>query len=126
MINILLIDDNLGFIEVFKEMLLESSMQFNLVEASNPIEGLEKLARHNYNFHFIICDFFLPIQNGTDLLDIVKAHNKAIICLLISGDEVQKAKHAPCVDGFFSKFDTHEVIEFLKANSEKQAFKMIG
>lgn len=117
MINILFVDDNLGFIHLFKELLVESSIRFNLVEASNPLEGLEQFIKYNYNFHYIICDFFLPIQNGTDFLDIVKSHNSTIVCLLISADESLRKKVSPSVDCFFSKSETTAVVKYLKNNA---------
>jgi len=72
MINILLIDDNLGFRHLLKELLKESTLSLNIVEADNPIEGLSQFHKYERKFDFIISDFFLPIQNGNDFLEIVK------------------------------------------------------
>ncbi len=117
MTNILLVEDNLGFRDLFKEFLKESSMQVKLIEANNPIEGLQLLTKYKYNFDFIICDFFLPIQNGNDFLEIVKSHNKTIKCLLISAEESSYSKKSPNIDKFFTKSDMVSLIKFLESNT---------
>ncbi|NOT79775.1 MAG: response regulator [Bacteriovoracaceae bacterium] len=116
MTNILLVEDNLGFRELIREHLVESNLKVRLIEANNPIEGLQLLTKHKYNFEFIICDFFLPIQNGTDFLDIAKSHNKSIKCLLISADEYLKNKSSPNIDKFFVKSDVESLIKYLQSN----------
>lgn len=113
MINILFVEDNPGFRHLFKEMLNESSLEFNLVEAINPLQGLELYIKNNCNFDYVICDFFLPIQNGDDFLEVVKSHNKSVICVLISADESVENKKFPHVDKFFAKSDAHLLIQFL-------------
>jgi len=115
-ITILLVEDNSGFRELFKEFLKESSLQVKLIEAINPIEGLQILEKQKYNFDFIICDYFLPIQNGNDFLEIVKGHNRSIKCILISAEEISHSKHLPNVDKFFTKSDIDSLITYLEFN----------
>ena len=112
-----MVEDNVGFRNLFKELLSESSLKFRLLEANNPMEGLELLKKHKYNFDYIICDFFLPIQNGNDFLEIVKSHNKNIICLLISSDESLRSKKSPNIDYFFDKSDVMSILKFLETHS---------
>ena len=114
MINILLVDDNLSFRHLFRELLSESSLKFKLVEANNPIEGLEQFKNYKYSFDFIICDFFLPIQNGNDFLEVVKSHEKNIICLLISADESLNSKKFKNIDYFFAKSDSSNLVKYLE------------
>lgn len=116
MTNILLVEDNLGFRELIREHLVDSNLKVRLIEANNPIEGLQLLMKHKYNFEFIICDFFLPIQNGIDFLDIAKSHNKSIKCLLISADEYLKNKNSPNIDKFFVKSDVESLIKYLQSS----------
>ena len=115
--NILLVEDNVGFRNLFKELLTESSLKYHLVEANNPLEGLDILRKYKYKFDYIICDFFLPIQNGNDFLEIVKSHNKDIICLLISSDESLRSKKSPNIDYFFDKSDVMAILKFLETHS---------
>jgi CheY-like chemotaxis protein len=97
MLNILIIDDNAGFRHLLREMLSETKLHFNLAEASDPIEALEEFKKYNYNFDYVLCDFFLPIQNGNDFLEMVKSYNKNITCYLMSGDEfVERKKSILC------------------------------
>lgn len=103
MLNILIIDDNAGFRELLREMLSETKLHFNLAEASDPIEALEEFKKYNYNFDYVLCDFFLPIQNGNDFLEMVKSYNKNITCFLMSGDNLVERKNQSYVDHFFDK-----------------------
>lgn len=117
MLNILLVEDNAGFRNLLKELFNESILKFRLFEANDPIEGLQLLKNQNYNFDYIICDFFLPIQNGNDFLEIVKSHNKNIICLLVSSDVSLRSKKAPGIDYFFDKHDVTSILKFLETHS---------
>ena len=114
MINILLIEDNIGYRELFRDLLSETSLKFNLIEADNPIQGLEKINSYHNDFQIVICDFFLPIQNGSDFIEVVHSHSKKIIFLLISADPSFANKKLPHVDYFFPKADTKSLINFLK------------
>lgn len=116
MINILMIDDNTAYIYYFRELLKESSLKFNLVEASNPLEGLEKFNKFLYLFDYIICDYYLPIQNGQDFLEIVKSHNVNILCLLISADDSLRPKSLRFIDNFFGKTNSEKIVEYLENN----------
>jgi CheY-like chemotaxis protein len=50
MTNILLVEDNIGFRELFREHLKERSLNVKLIEANDPIEGLQLLTKYKYNF----------------------------------------------------------------------------
>jgi two-component SAPR family response regulator len=114
MINILIVEDNVGFRHLLRDLLQESNLKFNLVEVDNPIEGLTQFTKYKYNFDFIISDFFLPIQNGNDFLELVKSHKKNIRCLLISADDSLQSKNYPYVDHFFSKSDVASLVRYLE------------
>jgi len=118
MTKILLVEDNHGFRELFKECLKEyiqdSSIKVTVVEAQNPIEGLQICTKHDYDFDFIVCDFFLPIQNGLDFLEIVKTHGKRIKCLLISAEQSSRLKISPYIDKFFLKSDMESLVKYLE------------
>lgn len=116
MIKILIVEDNPGFRHLLKEFLQESSLSFKLVEANNPIEGLDLFNKNDYNFDFVISDFFLPIQNGNDFLEVVKSHNKSIRCLLISADDNLVSKDYPYVDHFFPKSKANAIVKYLEVH----------
>lgn len=117
MINILIVDDNSGIREVLKDLLKESSLRFNVVEAENPIDALNLFKKHNYDFDYIICDFFLPIQNGTDFLEVVKSHKKNIKCFLMSSDDSLEERSFNHVDCFFDKSDLGKIVKKLELHS---------
>lgn len=114
MINILIVDDNSGIRELLKEHLRESSLRFNIVEAENPLEALNLFKKFNYDFDYIICDFFLPIQNGTDFLEVVKSHKKNITCFLMSSDDSLEERRFSHVDCFFVKSDIIKIVKKLE------------
>lgn len=117
MVNILLLEDNEGFRHLLKELLKESQVPFNLVEVDNPLDGLNQFKKNNYNFDYIISDYFLPIQNGTDFLEVVKSHNQKIRCFLISADESLRNKNIPHVDQFFIKSEVTSLVKLLKTHA---------
>jgi len=119
MINILLIEDNLGFRELLKELFRERSIKVNLIEAENPIEGLKKFSKYEHDFDFIICDYFLPVQNGNDFLEIVKSHKPNITCILMSAEEGLKKKQLPYVDHFFFKEQISDLISYIQNMTNK-------
>lgn len=117
MINILIIDDNADFRELLRDLLREKNLTFNLVEANDPIEALEMFNKHNRNFDFVLCDFFLPIQNGHEFLEIVKSYNKNITCFLMSADDTIDKQKFTYVDRFFIKSSAEDIIKHIELQS---------
>lgn len=112
-----IIDDNSGFRDLLRELLGETKLLFNLVEADNPIEALELFKKFNHNFDFIVCDFFLPIQNGNDFLELVKSYNHNISCYLMSADDSIDKQKFSYVDRFFVKSSPSEIIKQIELQS---------
>ncbi len=117
MINILLVEDNQGFRELLKELFKERSIKANVVDAENPIEALKNFSKYEQDFDYIICDYFLPVQNGNDFLEIVKSHKPGVTCILMSADESLKKKQLPYVDIFFFKEQINELIKYIQNHS---------
>jgi CheY-like chemotaxis protein len=112
--DILLIDDNPDFREVFKVSLEQAGIKRNVLEASNPIEALEIFNKYRHKIQIVICDFYMPVQNGNELIDMLKSSDTAVIYCLISGDDSVVKKKFPCVDKSFLKENLNELIEYLK------------
>jgi YesN/AraC family two-component response regulator len=66
------------------------------------------------NIDIVVCDFFMPVQNGNDFLEIVKKNKPSTKCLLVSGDVQIKNRKFAYVDSIFSKLDLNELIVYVK------------
>lgn len=112
--DILLIDDNPDFREVFKVSLEQAGIRRNILEASDPIEALEVFNKNRHKIQIVICDFYMPVQNGNELIEMIKSLESAVVCCLISGDDSVVRKKFPSVDKSFVKENLNECIEYLK------------
>lgn len=109
--TVLIVDDNAEFRGILKELFKEGTRNYKFIESSDPIDALSKL--HNKDVDIVLCDLFLPVQNGNDFLEIVKRNRPAIKCLLVSGDAQVKERRYAYVDSTFSKLDLNELIIYL-------------
>ncbi len=80
--TILVIDDDEGVLELLQDIF--SGANFQVVSASNPLEGIE-LYRQRQDVALIILDFSMPVMNGMAVLEqLLKINNEAKV-LLCSG-----------------------------------------
>lgn len=113
--TILLVDDNAEFRGLIKDMLKfeKTKFKFTVIESSDPIVALEAFYRHNKSIDIVVCDFFMPVQNGNDFLEIIKQNKPGIQCLLVSGDIQIKDRKYEYVDSAFSKLELGELFTYL-------------
>ena len=111
--TILLVDDNAEFRGLIKEMFRGEKIKFNFIESNDPILALEAFYKNDKNIDIVVCDFFMPVQNGNDFLEIIKQNKPNITCLLVSGDIQIKDRKYPYVDSAFSKLDLGELYTYL-------------
>ncbi len=118
MYNVLLVDDDLNYRKIAVMHLKKHFGNVKIFEAINPVEALSIFENHKDVIHYIFCDFYLPIQNGNDFVEIIKKNNKNVYVCLVTGDDIsQLQKYAPNVDQIFSKLDGIEpIIKFMKNN----------
>jgi DNA-binding NtrC family response regulator len=112
--NILLIDDNEEFRELFKISLEHAGIHKKLLEAKDPLEGLAIFNKNSQKIRIVISDFYMPVQNGNDFLEIIKSHDSSIYCCLLTGDGSLAQKKFPNVDKVFAKENLNNCIDFLK------------
>lgn len=112
--TILLIDDNADFRGILKDIFREEKRNYKFIESSNPIDALETFYKNDKNIDIVLCDFFLPVQNGNEFLEIIKKNKPSIKCLLVSGDIQIKSRQYSYVDNVFSKLDLSELISYFK------------
>ncbi|WP_045211124.1 response regulator [Desulfonatronovibrio magnus] len=84
--TILIIDDESDF--RFSMSLILKAQGFNIIEAGDGIEALEKLStlqEQNKNVALIVTDLRMPGMGGIELLERLSRHNNEIKVLVITG-----------------------------------------
>jgi DNA-binding NtrC family response regulator len=81
MFNILLVDDDLGFINIHKKIL--ERKDYNVITASSGAEAIEVLKKENISL--VITDMVMPKMGGLDLLRNIKKDWKEIPVIVLTG-----------------------------------------
>jgi CheY-like chemotaxis protein len=112
--EILLIDDNEDFRELFKISLENAGVRRAVLEASDPLAALDVFNKNRHKIQIVISDFYMPVQNGNDVLEMIKSYEPSIVCCLLTGDDSVFKKKFASVDKCFLKDDLAECITFIK------------
>lgn len=115
-----IIDDNSDDIFAIKRMLLKATLEFKIVEFTNPIKALDELSKNSVDC--IILDFNFPVMNG---LEFIKEFNKTIIdtpIILLTGQGNEKIAVEALKNGAFDYILKNELSEKLL---NKSIFKAI-
>ena len=112
--KILLIDDNEDFRELFKISLNNAGITGVILEAADPLKALEVFNKNQDKIEIVVCDFYMPVQNGMDFLEFVKSKDSSIFCCLLTGNEALTKKKFPNVEKCFYKENLADCIQFLK------------
>ncbi len=112
--DILLIDDNADFREIFKISLENAGIKRALLQASDPLVGLDVFNKNRSKIQIVVCDFYMPVQNGNDILEMIKSYEPSVFCCLLTGDDSVVRKQFPNVDKCFLKDNLSECITFIK------------
>lgn len=85
--NILLIEDNPGDQELFKEAINDMPFECSVFMASNAEEGLTRMKEHQVDL--IVLDVMMPGGNGYELCNILKfgSSYKEVPILMLTGRE---------------------------------------
>ena len=70
--RILLIDDSSTMRKIQRRVLSEMNPEFDVVEAGNGKEALERLKEFNYQFGLVLCDINMPEMNGMETLKAIR------------------------------------------------------
>ena len=81
-VHILHVDDDVGFLEVSKQILLMQN-NFDIDVATSVDEALEKMDKQNYDA--IVSDYEMPSKNGIDFLKELREQNNQIPFILFTG-----------------------------------------
>ena len=81
--KILIIEDEAAIRRVLTKILSEESSTYQVEEAEEGIQGLEKIKNNDYDL--VICDIKMPKMDGVELLEEVKKIKPEIPMVMISG-----------------------------------------
>jgi two-component system chemotaxis response regulator CheY len=71
--RILLVDDSSTMRKIQRRVLTEMSPEYDIVEAGNGKEALEKLKEFNFQFGLVLCDINMPDLNGMETLKAIRS-----------------------------------------------------
>ncbi len=83
MSKILIIEDEASIRRVLTKILSEESVTYQVDEAEDGIQGLEKIKNTDYDL--VLCDIKMPKMDGEELLEAVKKIKPEIPIVMISG-----------------------------------------
>ena len=81
--KILIIEDEASIRRVLIKILSEESSTYEVEEAEDGVQGLEKIKNSDYGL--VLCDIKMPKMDGVELLEAVKKIKPEIPMVMISG-----------------------------------------
>ena len=113
--SVLVIDDEPSAVELLRDVF--SDANFKVIEALNPVVGIELYRRHQKSIAAVVLDFSMPGMDGKAAFEeLMKIDNnvKVILCSGYSEEEMRSGfgDLRPC--GFIKKpYKPHEIVEFV-------------
>jgi len=83
MVKILIIEDEEPIRRVLRRILTEEDSSYEVDEAPDGKEGLEKINNNNYDL--VLCDIKMPKLDGIEVLESVKFSNKNLPFIMLTG-----------------------------------------
>lgn len=113
--GILILEDDSRIADLLRDEISRELGPNDIFEASNPIDGLAIFEKNKYKITLIICDYFLPIQNGKDFVEIVKDYSPQLKICIFTGDLGLTQQQIPAASKVFYKNEgITQVINFVK------------
>ncbi len=84
--GLLFIEDEEEIRELIVERLQDDGFDGQIFEASDPVKGLDLFHHHKDEIAYVICDYYLPIQNGNDLCKMIKDNSSGVKIICLTGD----------------------------------------
>ncbi len=85
--QILLIDDDNEMREMIIKKLRSDGIKTPILDAADPIQALEIYNNNKNNISTIICDQYMPIENGLQLCEIIRSERPTIKIIIFTGDK---------------------------------------
>jgi DNA-binding NtrC family response regulator len=83
MSKILIIEDEESIRRVLKKVLIEENNKYQFIEASDGVEGIEKIKSNKFNL--ILCDIKMPKKDGIEVLQFIIKECPEVPVIMISG-----------------------------------------
>lgn len=84
---ILVVDDEVDVRRIIAKRLSLDGFEKEILQASNPLEAFDIFNRNKHRIDTIICDQYMPIQNGADFCALVKRDHPHIKIFILTGDK---------------------------------------
>lgn len=83
---VLFVEDEADIRELVVERIQDTGFLHKVYEASDPVQGLDLFHKHKDEIGFLVCDYYLPIQNGNDLCKMIKESSPGCKIICLTGD----------------------------------------
>lgn len=87
--NILVIDDDLGFLKTLKEELDNYSEDWNILTAENGKQGAGIIASHAVEL--VVTDLRMPVMDGYELLAFLRKRRPTVPIIVMTADDSREA-----------------------------------
>lgn len=113
--DILIVEDDDSIRELIVEKIKEAGFYQTIYQAADPMQALEHYHLHKDRIGFVVCDYYLPVQNGNDLCKMIKETSPDCTVICLTGDSTVKLEdHRTEVDGVYYKPEgLKEVVELI-------------
>lgn len=114
--HILVIDDDSDTRLLINHYLqTQSNNNIKIFNASDPVEGLNVYHKNRDKITHIICDHYMPIENGLELCKMIKEKNSEIKIIMYSADpNLRTNEKMFYVDAFLVKpYDMNKIYQIL-------------
>jgi len=101
--NLLIVDDDINYINLFREWLYQTEYNFNVV--NNGFECINFLQNHRYDY--VIIDIFMPEMSGLKLYEFVESNFNVNLVIMSSSRDYINYK-LPHITNKFIKPTTFE------------------
>lgn len=99
MSKILIIEDETAIRRVLSKILIEENKSYEVDEAGDGLEGLEKIKKEDYDL--VLCDIKMPKSDGMEVLESAKKIKPEIPFVMISGHgDLETAVNAMCLGAY--------------------------
>ncbi len=97
--SILFVEDEADIRELVVERLEDAGFLHKIYEAADPVAALELFHEHKEEIAYLVCDYYLPIQNGNDLCKMIKESSPDCKVICLTGDTMVTAEdHKSAID----------------------------
>lgn len=93
-LNVLVVDDNAINLKLLEVILKKTDLANEIIVATNGFEALDLIDKRNEDIHVILLDIVMPVMNGLEFLDNLRARypNFSVPVIALTTDETKKSE----------------------------------